>query len=863
VQNFVTDVTPFWYSSVSVDCLAPYNFENKMTWRINYYSPGISWSANIDNFEIAFDYNPGPTPTSAPTPTPALTPSPTPIPKTPLILIPGIGGSELKTTEMRIWSEDNGHGGMFTNVYSANEKIWLDTIKVALPGEDDYLDILRMQTDGVTSEANISLTGNLLPEAYQSAIDFFVANGYLLNHNLFVFPYDWRRDVGLTTSLLDQKIQQIKNQTGFQRVDIVAHSMGGLVARNYISDTARALNVRKLFTIGTPHLGAVDFLKGITYGNCLSIRDTKPICIGVSPSESRDVLQNMISGYELAPSQAYFNFYSGEDNNHPYPFRTEVEPLNYVQIKTLLTNSGYNTPLFNPSEVFHSLDQNLSNTNGVDVTLIAGSGKSTLGQIIEEKTTSLLGVPYIQKDMMNINGDGTVPLMSASLVDYNKSLVLLGDAKVFYTNQDHGNLVTSGPALNLVKNILNGDNQLPDGVSMTPYYFNGSLFSVHSPVNINVYDSLGNHTGPTADGNFEANIPESSYDTLGDAKFIYLPDEGTYSIKVEATDQGSFDFKIRKYENNTVSDETLYKDIPLTTSTKAETQFDTSSNQSPIIHLDEDGNGIIDQDINPSTNLTGNSVFDRTPPQTDIVLDGVKGNNGWYKSDVRVTLQAQDGASGSGILKTEYSLDNGQTVNIYSEPFTISAEKINKLKFRSIDNAGNEENPQEIEIKIDKTAPEAKIFVNPDKQDLVVAGIDTNLITVVRSDNKLTRKKDDAFYAITDEAGNTLKLDVRERDREKQDRFRIYSIQYNNDPIKVLANNYFTVTYNGKRQRSNVKEQNFELRGEVRIRIQYDVKKNKSTIIVKENKKERVKEVRSGLVLLQLLTNKGQLKTSY
>ncbi|MBF8249579.1 MAG: Esterase [Candidatus Levybacteria bacterium] len=863
VQNFVVDVTPSGIHGIYTSCLQPYSFENnKIVFRINYSSTP-AWSANIDNFEIAFDYNLGPTPTPNPTPTPTLTPSPTPIPKTPLILIPGIAGSELKTTEMRIWSEDNGRGGTFTNVYPA-ETIWVNGFQVGLPGEDDYFDILRMQTDGQTSEANLTLSGNLFTGIYQGTIDFFVSNGYTLNKDLFIFPYDWRRDVSLTAPLLDQKINEIKMQTGVEKVDIVAHSMGGLVARNYISDAARALNVRKLFTIGTPHLGSVDSLKNLIYGGCFTIFEQlkKPICIGLSPSEVKDVIRNMISGYELDPSQAYFNFYSGEDNNHPFPYRTEAGPLNYEQIKTLLTSSGYNTPLFNPSEAFHSLDANLSNTNGVDVTLIAGSGKSTLGQIIEEKTTSLLGVPYVQKDMMNINGDGTVPLMSASLVDYNKSLVLLGKAKVFYTNQEHGNLVAFGPALNLVKNILNGESQLPDGVSITPYYFNGRLFSVHSPVNINIYDSLGNHTGPTINGDFEANIPGSSYDTLGDAKFIYLPNNGNYNIKFEATDQGSFDFKIRKYEDNVVSQETLYKDIPLTILTKAETQFDTTSNTSPIVHLDENGNGII-QDVSPTSNLTGDAVLDQTPPQTSIQLSGVLGNNGWYKSDVVVTLNPLDEASGSGILKTEYSLGNGAIVNIYTEPFIISAEKINKLKFRSIDNAGNEENPQEAEIKIDKTAPEAKIFVDPDKQDLVVTGIDTNHATVIKSDNKLTKKRDDAFYTITDEAGNILKLDVRERDKEKQDRFRIYSTQYNNDPIKTLASNYFNITYNGKKQRSNVKEQNFEFKGETKIRIQYDIKKNKSTIIVKEPKGERVKEVRGGLVYLNLLTNKGQLKTSY
>ena len=416
--------------------------------------------------------------------------------RTPLILIPGIGGSEFKTADVVNWSSNDGHGGTFTNVYSAGEKVWVNGIEALKPGSDDYFDILRMKSDGQTSEANLELTGTIFV-IYQKTIDFFISNGYKLNEDFFLFPYDWRKDISLTASLLDQKINEIKIQTGSPKVDIVAHSMGGLVARNYISDAGRATKVRKLFTLGVPHLGSVKFLKAIKFGDCLFL-DFDPFCLSIAPSEVRDVIQNMVSGYELAPSQKYFDFYNGQDNNHPYPYKTESGALNYNQIKSLLTTLNFNTSLFNLSEAFHTLDNSLFNTNGVDVTVVAGSGQKTLGQIIEEKRISLLGIPYIHEDMININGDGTVPLFSASLNDPSKNLSLFNSAKVFYTNQEHGNLVSSGPALNLVKNILNNDSQLPDRVSDKPYHFSGTGLSVHSPVNINVYDSLGNYTGPTS-----------------------------------------------------------------------------------------------------------------------------------------------------------------------------------------------------------------------------------------------------------------------------------------------------------------------------------------------------------------------------
>jgi len=621
VKTFTTDVV---YSGVVVqavsgNCFQQYNFDNKkLTFRINY-SSSQPWSANIDNLEIAFDYNPPttptptPTPTPSPTPTPTSTPTPTPTPKTPLILIPGIGGSELKINEMKVWAEDTGHGGKFSYLYPKNENVWLNEDKMGEFGEDDYYDVLRMKTDGITSEANIGLTGNLVVRAYQGAIDFFISNGYELNKDFFVFPYDWRKDISGTKSFLDEEIQQIKTQTGSAKVDIVAHSMGGLVARSYISDAARALNVRKLFTLGTPHLGSVSSLKALRYGYCLAI-EIGPFCLSLAPSEMKDIVQNMISDYELVPSKAYFNFYSGEDSSHPYPYRTESGSLNYNQIKNLLTGLSYNTLLFNPSEAFHNLDNSLSNTNGVDVTVIAGSGIPTLGQIIEKKTTSLLGIQYVQKDILNINGDKTVPLLSASLIDSDKNKSLLGDAEVFYTNQEHGELAASGSALNLVKNILEGRDQLPDDVLTEPYSFSGTQVSVHSPVNINVYDASDNHTGPTSNGDFETNIPGSTYDTLDDAKFIFLPDDGVYTIKFEATDQGSFDFKIRSYEDNVNTSTVLYNDIPLTVSTKAQTVLDTLSSQPPILQVDQDGNGTIDSNIEPTDENSTPTIAPTTAP---------------------------------------------------------------------------------------------------------------------------------------------------------------------------------------------------------------------------------------------------------
>lgn len=61
--------------------------------------------------------------TNAPDPTPSPTPTSTPTPetKTPLILIPGIAGSELKVQEDTLWiDKDDGHGGKFSYIPFVN-----------------------------------------------------------------------------------------------------------------------------------------------------------------------------------------------------------------------------------------------------------------------------------------------------------------------------------------------------------------------------------------------------------------------------------------------------------------------------------------------------------------------------------------------------------------------------------------------------------------------------------------------------------------------------------------------------------------------------------------------------------------------
>ncbi|CAN7229845.1 exo-alpha-sialidase [Paenibacillus sp. LjRoot153] len=107
--------------------------------------------------------------------------------------------------------------------------------------------------------------------------------------------------------------------------------------------------------------------------------------------------------------------------------------------------------------------------------------------------------------------------------------------------------------------------------------------------------------------------------------------------------------------------------------------------------------------------------IDKAKPVTQaaVVPGEPNGANGWYTSDVAVTLSANDDFS--GVARTEYRL-NSQEWKAYEGTFAVSTEGTNLLEYRSVDRAGNMEDSLSKTLRIDKKAPMLNIV--PDKTEL-------------------------------------------------------------------------------------------------------------------------------------------------
>lgn len=76
---------------------------------------------------------------------------------------------------------------------------------------------------------------------------------------LYGFNYPWFTSIASNAKRLDRHVARICKETGSAAVDLVCHSMGGLIAMEMMRDEARreTLAVRRCVTIATPHAGVM------------------------------------------------------------------------------------------------------------------------------------------------------------------------------------------------------------------------------------------------------------------------------------------------------------------------------------------------------------------------------------------------------------------------------------------------------------------------------------------------------------------------------------------------------------------------------------------------------------------------------
>lgn len=124
---------------------------------------------------------------------------------------------------------------------------------VIVPGMLASFDKKLMYQDKEDNKWGFVPFGNV----YKALINELRASGFEEGKTLFIAHYDWRKPVSENWSkYLKPKIEEAKQKSGREKVDLVAHSMGGLLSRAYIQSDSYGNDVNKLVMMGTPNFGA-------------------------------------------------------------------------------------------------------------------------------------------------------------------------------------------------------------------------------------------------------------------------------------------------------------------------------------------------------------------------------------------------------------------------------------------------------------------------------------------------------------------------------------------------------------------------------------------------------------------------------
>lgn len=233
--------------------------------------------------------------------------------KNPVILIPGITGSELrhKDTNERIW---------FRAFKSKSEDIRLPIFLDVTKNHDDLVpgDILREAKLGPFPITDVygsfikalEILGGYHEEKWNEPSE----EGY--QDSLYVFPYDWRLDNVQNARLLVRKVEalKIKLKKPELRFDVVAHSMGGIITRyaamygdidlptgnkKPLPTWAGAKLFDKVILIATPNEGAAVALSSLAEGFTIS---GKRIDMPFLHDTSKFTLFTLPSVYQLLPA---------------------------------------------------------------------------------------------------------------------------------------------------------------------------------------------------------------------------------------------------------------------------------------------------------------------------------------------------------------------------------------------------------------------------------------------------------------------------------------------------------------------------------------------------------------------------------
>lgn len=361
----------------------------------------------------------------------------------PVLLVPGIAGSILNAKDaetgkeervwVRIWEADREFRAKLWCRFDpdSGKTVSLDpNISIVVPEDRDGLYAIDcLDPDMVIGRDNVCY--------FHEMINEMTSWGYQQGKTLFGFGYDFRQTNRLkeTMDRLVERLEAIYSASGGKKINVITHSMGGLLVKCFMSLHSNICEkyVKSWIAIAAPFQGAPGYVTS-TLLNGMSFVDGWEAYFFVSKWSFHQLLIECPSIYELMACLDY---------------EWEHEPL--LQIWKELQDGTAMLETFTPIEAVSIFTQALSSNElsygGVDIPLpfnkeilqwanktreilssaklppnikfynVYGTGLDTPQTVcygsVDSPISDLQELPLCEATYVNVDGDGTVPVESA------------------------------------------------------------------------------------------------------------------------------------------------------------------------------------------------------------------------------------------------------------------------------------------------------------------------------------------------------------------------------------------------------------------------------------------------------------------
>jgi hypothetical protein len=721
-----------------------------------------------------------------------------------VMFLPGIMGTKLfeqgvfegNATDLQRWSsfgdfdqerlsvDSNGYS--INNIYTKPDTQGADGIADEIANQNIYKsfisDLQKMKETGAIQNYS------LIPYDWRLPLDQIVSNGKEVNGKL----YYGTTTNSLSDSFIIKELQKLADNSKSGKVTIIAHSNGGLVAKELIQTLKETNNplyekIDKVILVAVPQVGTPEAVLSLLHGTNIG-----PGGAVISAERVRDLLHNMQVGYNLLPSESYFGSvsplieFSGttrelQKTTYGTTIDTYQEYINFLngqeeritpEYTDTISPAKANQTLLNQAVATHQRLDRWLPASSTEVIQIAGWGIYTPSGIkysdtkyctlsdysqllylnlnITPDVSCLLETKPTISEQLKLNGDGTVLSGSAHFMgtgekvrSYWVDLKRYNESDIgIIVNRDHKDIFEVTPVRDFLKNLIENRTTISEFVLTSEPPVPTDIkkytkYEIHSPLHLTITDNQGNITGySTSTGKILEQIKSSEYLQSSDVKTVILPQDVPHKVILTAYASGSFTLESSTLQGEVELNKTVFEAIPTATSTIA-TLINTGTtvgNYTPL-SLDFDGNQTTDQIITTQTGQT--TVYDTTPPNLKLTFN---------PSTKDVTFGAIDNldpnptlTTGTSTISLTDNQDNTSTIN-----FTKLKDSPTKLilKYNSISRNGVSTTTPSTHIIYDWKLDNQQNLKDLDTK-VFIKGIERNTFSYKKQTNQTTIKTKD------------------------------------------------------------------------------------------------------------------------